>query len=50
MHGWRHPRELMRGVEKAIPSIVGKQTVVTESAQVHVVTRCAGEHVERAAW
>ena len=33
MHGWRHPRELMRGVEKAIPSIVGKQTVVTESAQ-----------------
>src|SRR5439155_1409185 len=27
IHGWRHPRELMRGVENAIPSIVGKQTV-----------------------
>jgi recombination protein RecA len=47
IHGWRHPRELMRGVENAIPSIVGKQTVVTESAQIHVVARCAGEQVER---
>jgi recombination protein RecA len=47
IHGWRHPRELMRGVEKAIPSIVGKQTAVTESAQIHVVARCAGEQVER---
>jgi recombination protein RecA len=47
VHGWRHPRELMRGVENAIPSIVGKQTVVTESAQIHVVARCAGEQVER---
>src|SRR5437867_11614831 len=47
IHGWRHPRELMRGVEKAIPSIVGKQTVVTESAQIHVFARCAGEQVER---
>ena len=47
IHGWRHPRELMRGVEKAIPSIVGKQTEVTESAQIHVVARCAGEQVER---
>src|SRR5882762_5010864 len=47
MHGWRHPRELMRGVENAIHSIVGKQTVVTESAQIHVVARCAGEQVER---
>ena len=46
-HGWRHPRELMRGVEKAIPSIVGKQTVVTESAQIHVIARCSGEQVER---
>src|SRR5258706_16458355 len=32
IHGWRHPRELMRGVENAIPSIVGKRTVVPESA------------------
>src|SRR5256886_8149096 len=47
IHGWRHPRELMRGVEKAIPSIVGKQTLAAESAQIHVVARCAGEQVER---
>src|SRR5256886_5383248 len=47
IHGWRHPRELMRGVENAIPSIVGKQTVVTESAQIHVIARSAGEQVER---
>jgi hypothetical protein len=47
IHGWRHPRELMRGVEKAIPSIVGKQNVAAESAQIHVVARCAGEQVER---
>src|ERR1700746_1510681 len=47
IHGWRHPRELMRGVEKAIPSIVGKQTVAAEFAQIHVVARCAGEQVER---
>src|ERR1700739_876444 len=37
----------MRGVEKAIPSIVGMQTVIAESAQIHVVARCAGEQVER---
>src|SRR5689334_10130362 len=47
IHGWRHPRELMRGVENAIPSIVGKQTVAAESAQMHIVARCAGEQVER---
>src|SRR5260370_20944381 len=47
IHGWRPPRELVRGVEKAIPSIVGKQTVAAESAQIHVVARCAGEQVER---
>src|SRR6201981_2979382 len=47
IHGWRHPRELMRGVEKAIPSVVGKQTVAAESAQIHVVARCAGEQIER---
>ena len=38
---------MMRGVEKAIPSIVGKQTVAPVSAQIHVVARCAGEQVER---
>jgi recombination protein RecA len=47
IQGWRHPRELMRGVENAIPSIVGKQAVVTEPAHIHVVARCAGEQVER---
>jgi recombination protein RecA len=46
-HGWRHPRELMRGVDKAIPSLVGRQGPPTESAQIHVVARCAGEQVER---
>src|SRR6266849_1412913 len=24
VHGWRHPRELMRGVDQAIPSLIGK--------------------------
>lgn len=47
VHGWRHPRELMRGVDKAIPSLVGKQAPFAESAQVRVVARCAGEQVER---
>lgn len=46
IHGWGHPRESMRGVEKAIPSLVGK-TIIKESAQIHVVPRCAGEQVER---
>ena len=47
IHGWRHPRELMRGVHEAIPSLMGKQTAFAESAQIHVVARCAGEQVER---
>ena len=47
VHGWRHPRELMRGVDKAIPSLVRKQAAIAESAQLHVVARCAGEQVER---
>ena len=48
VHGWRHPRELMHGVDKAIPSLVGKQAPFAESAQLHVVVaRCAGEQVER---
>src|SRR5579863_5484473 len=46
-HGWRHPRELMRGVEQAIPSVLGRQRAPVESAQIHVVARCAGEQVER---
>src|SRR6266436_454781 len=47
IHGWRHPRELMRGVDKAIPSLVGKQAAFVESAQLHVIARCAEEQVER---
>ena len=47
VHGWRHPRELMRGVEKAIPGLVGKHTAFAESTRIHVVARCAGEQVER---
>src|SRR5436309_2958266 len=30
VHGWRHPRELMRGVDQAIPGLVGKQTEFEE--------------------
>ena len=47
VHGWRHPRELMRGVDKAIPGLVGKQTEFEESTRLHVVARCGGEQVER---
>ena len=47
IHGWRHPRELMCGVDKAIPSLAGKQAAFAESAQLHVIARCAGEQVER---
>src|SRR5437879_2408744 len=47
IQGRRHPRELMRGVENAIASIVGKHTVVTESGQIHVVARCAEAQAER---
>lgn len=44
---WRHPRELMRGVEKAIPSVVGKPARFAASAQIPVIGRCQGEQVER---
>src|SRR5262249_11606296 len=47
VHGWRHPGELMRGVDKAIPGLVGKRTAFAESTRIHVVARCAGEQVER---
>jgi recombination protein RecA len=46
-HGWRHPRELMRGVDKAIPSLIGNRAASAKPAQIHVVARCAGEQVER---
>lgn len=47
IHGWRHPRESMRGVDRAIPRLVGKQATVAESQRIHVVARCAGEQAER---
>jgi recombination protein RecA len=47
VHGWRHPRELMRGVDRAIPSLIGKQAAPAVSEQLHIVARCAGEQVER---
>jgi recombination protein RecA len=47
VHGWRHPRELIRGVDEAIPSMLGRQRSSAESAQIHLVARCAGEQVER---
>lgn len=47
IHGWRHPRELMRGVEKAIPAIVGRQTAIAEPPGIQVVARSTGEQVER---
>jgi recombination protein RecA len=46
-HGWRHPRELMRGVDQAIPFLIGKQGAPGQSAQLQVVARCSGEQVER---
>lgn len=47
VNGWRHPRELMRGVDQAIPSMLGKQSTSQKLRQIHVVARCAGEQVER---
>ena len=47
---WQHPRDQMRGVDTAIPSLMRKQASVrsaAESARIHVVARCAGEQVER---
>src|SRR5438132_6307711 len=45
VHGWRHPRELMRGVDKAIPGLVGKQPAFAESGRIHFLARCDGEQV-----
>src|SRR5437667_2336687 len=47
VHGSRPPRELMRGVDKAIPGLVGKQPAFAESGRIHSLARCAGEQVER---
>jgi hypothetical protein len=45
--GWRHPRELMRGVEQAIPLVMGNRAAVSSLKPIQVVARCAGEQVER---
>jgi len=47
---WQHPRDQIRGIEKAIPSVVQpavEASAAAESARIHVVARCAGEQVER---
>jgi recombination protein RecA len=45
--GWRHPRELMRGVEQAIPLVMGSRATASSLKPIQVVARCAGEQVER---
>jgi hypothetical protein len=45
--GWRHPRELMRGVEQAIPVVMGSRAAGSSQKPIQVVARCAGEQVER---
>ncbi len=44
--GSQHPRELLRGLENDIPSIVGKGRTVANGEGM-LVARCAGEQVER---
>ena len=45
-HGWRHPREQIRGVETAIPSLLSEKKVEVEDKSISVVAGCAGEQVE----
>lgn len=47
VHGGGHPRESLRGVEKAIPTMMRRQAAFATSAQIQVVARCGGEQVER---
>jgi recombination protein RecA len=47
INNWRHPRESMIGLDRAIPSVLGKQSAPQKPGQIHVVARCAGEQVER---
>lgn len=46
-NGWKHPRELMRGVEHAIPTVMGSRAPVPAPKTMAVAARCAGEQVER---
>lgn len=45
--GWGHPRESLRGVEKAIQTVMGKPAALAASAHSGLVARCAGEQLER---
>jgi RecA/RadA recombinase len=38
-HFWKHPREQIRGVEKAIPSLLRAKPHSRESARIHVVKK-----------
>jgi len=46
---WRHPRDQIRGIEGAIPSLLQNMPALApkEPAKIHIVARCAGEQVER---
>ena len=45
-HGWRHPREQIRGVETAIPSLLSAKNAEAENKLSSLAARCAGEQVE----
>lgn len=45
--GWKHPRELMRGVEQAIPLVMGNRSAASSLKPIPTVARCAGEQGER---
>ena len=46
-NGWRHPRELMRGVEHAIPLVMGNRAAVVGPKTISVAARCTGENKSR---
>ena len=48
--GWRHPRDQVRGIETAIPSMMrngNSRNGAQETTERNVAARCAGEQVER---
>ena len=48
--GWRHPRDQVRGIETAIPSMMrngDRRNGAQETTERNVAARCAGEQVER---
>lgn len=52
-HSWQHPRDQMRGIETAIPSLVRNKesgpsiAADAEPAGIHIVARCSGEQAEQ---